>query len=173
MQTYVIAMTPTSAFAPTDLGFNFGGENTARVEKLGGLNTLLLSASTTPVPDVVALGATIGNTGIVNIPGNTGTGVFGVATVNVGVAGPITVSAETSGANLPVNIALCETDPATALVLAQLWAPEYPIPVGVLARKEETTYEEILVHQEQQAISERGPGDIAKLLVSGETWKIG
>src|SRR5262249_26353359 len=66
-----------------------------------------------------------------------------------------------------------ESDAATALILAHLWAPDYPIPVGVLSRKEETTYEEILVHQEQQAISDRGPGDIAKLLVSGETWKIG
>jgi 2-oxoglutarate ferredoxin oxidoreductase subunit beta len=66
-----------------------------------------------------------------------------------------------------------ETDTATALILAQLWAPEYPIPVGVLARREETTYEQILLHQEQQAISERGPGDVAKLLMSGETWKIG
>jgi 2-oxoglutarate ferredoxin oxidoreductase subunit beta len=65
-----------------------------------------------------------------------------------------------------------ETDAATALILAQLWAPEYPIPIGVLAKKEETTYEEILVNQEQTAISERGPGDIAKLLVSGETWSI-
>jgi len=119
-QTFVIAMTPTAAFAPTDLGLNFGGENTARVEKLSGLNTLLLSASNTPVPDIVALGATIGNTGIVNIPGDTGTGAFGVATVNVGVAGPITVSAETSGANLPVNIALCETDPATALCISPI-----------------------------------------------------
>jgi 2-oxoglutarate ferredoxin oxidoreductase subunit beta len=66
-----------------------------------------------------------------------------------------------------------ETDTATALVLAQLWAPEYPIPVGVLARKEATTYEQILMQQEQKAISERGSGDVAKLLMSGDTWKIG
>ena len=67
-----------------------------------------------------------------------------------------------------------ETDRGTALVLSQLWAPDYPIPLGVLAATDgETTYEEILIEQEQQAISERGPGDIAKLLVSGETWKIG
>ena len=65
-----------------------------------------------------------------------------------------------------------ETDAATALILAHLWAPDYPIPIGVLAKKEETTYEEILIQQEQAAISERGPGDIAKLLVSGETWSI-
>ena len=121
-QTSVIAMTPTVAFAPADLGFNFGGENTARVEKLRGLNTLRLSASNTPVPDIVALGATIGNTGIVNIPGNTGTGVFGVATVNVGVAGLITVSAETGGVNLPVNVTLCETDPATAACISPIGA---------------------------------------------------
>jgi 2-oxoglutarate ferredoxin oxidoreductase subunit beta len=65
-------------------------------------------------------------------------------------------------------------DRATAMLLAQLWAPEYPVPVGVLLDLEgETTYEEILIQQEQRALSERGPGDVAKLLMSGETWKIG
>jgi 2-oxoglutarate ferredoxin oxidoreductase subunit beta len=65
-------------------------------------------------------------------------------------------------------------DRATAMLLAQLWAPEYPVPVGVLLNLQgETTYEEIVVQQEQKAISERGPGDVAKLLISGETWKIG
>src|SRR6266480_5916841 len=67
-----------------------------------------------------------------------------------------------------------ETDRSTATLLAQLWAPEYPVPLGTLLSQEgETTYEGILVQQEQKAISDRGPGDIAKLLVSGETWKIG
>ena len=64
--------------------------------------------------------------------------------------------------------------PAWATGSAQLWAPEYPIPLGTLLSQEgETTYEGILVQQEQKAISDRGPGDIAKLLLSGETWKIG
>jgi 2-oxoglutarate ferredoxin oxidoreductase subunit beta len=67
-----------------------------------------------------------------------------------------------------------ETDRGTALILAQLWAPEYPIPLGVLAATAgEHTYEDIVFQQEQRSISERGPGDIAKLLMSGETWKIG
>src|SRR5262249_61610634 len=65
-----------------------------------------------------------------------------------------------------------ETDTATAQILVQLWAPEYPIPVGVIARRDETTYEQILINQEQQAISDRGPGDVARLLASGETWTI-
>ena len=33
-------------------------------------------------------------------------------------------------------------------------------------------YEDLMLEQEQKAISERGPGDIRKLLTSGDTWKI-
>jgi len=65
-------------------------------------------------------------------------------------------------------------DRSTAMLLAQLWAPEYPIALGVLLNEEgQTTYEEIVIQQEQKAISDRGPGDVAKLLMAGETWKIG
>ena len=78
-----------------------------------GLNTLLLSVSATPVPDIVALAATPTNDGIVNIPGTNGTGAFAVATVNVGASGSITASADTGSATLPVNIFLCQTNPAT------------------------------------------------------------
>jgi hypothetical protein len=42
-----------------------------------------LSASATPVPDIVALG----NDGIVNIPEANRNGVFAVATVNLGAGG--------------------------------------------------------------------------------------
>jgi 2-oxoglutarate ferredoxin oxidoreductase subunit beta len=66
-----------------------------------------------------------------------------------------------------------ETDRATSLILAQLWAPEYPIPLGVLANEADApTYEQIVLDQEQKAIASRGPGDIAALLRSGETWTI-
>jgi len=29
-----------------------------------------------------------------------------------------------------------------------------------------------VIEQEQRALSDRGPGDIAKLLTSGDTWRI-
>ena len=109
-QTFVVALTPTSPFAPTDVAFAFGGGN---APVLSGIDTLLLSASTTPVSDIVALAATAGNTGIVNIPGANGNGAFAVATVNVGIGGDITVSADTGGATLPVIIFLCQTDSNT------------------------------------------------------------
>jgi hypothetical protein len=110
-QTFVVSLTPTDSFGPTEVTFAFGGGN---APVLSGIDTLLLSASATPVPDIVALAATAGNTGIVNIPGTNGNGSFAVATVNVGLAGPITVSADTGSATLPVIIFLCQTNPATA-----------------------------------------------------------
>ena len=37
---------------------------------------------------------------------------------------------------------------------------------------EAPVYEDLMIEQERRAISERGPGDIATLLKSGDTWKI-
>ena len=51
--------------------------------------------------------------GIVNVPGNTGTGVFAVAIANVGLGGTITASADTGAVTLPLSIQLCQTDPGT------------------------------------------------------------
>ena len=110
-QSFVVAFTPTQAFGPTAVQMIFGCTNTDPAPINTGLNTLLLSASPTPVPDVVALAATSTNDGIVNI--SNGTGAFAVATVNVGASASITASADAGGAALPVTIFLCETNPAT------------------------------------------------------------
>jgi hypothetical protein len=117
-QTYVIALTPTAPFLPVDVAFSFSGTHTNAALVLPGINTLLLSASATPVPDVVALAATTGNDGIVNLPGAHGNGAFAVATVNVGSAAPITVTADTGPTVLPVLLFVCETNPGTGACLA-------------------------------------------------------
>jgi hypothetical protein len=99
--------------------FSFDCGNTDPAPINVGLNTLLLSASATPVPDIVALAATITNDGIVSIPAS-GIGAFAVAAVNVGVSGNITASADTGGAILPVNISLCETNPTIGTCISAL-----------------------------------------------------
>ena len=48
-----------------------------------------------------------------SIPGPTGIGAFAVATVNVGASAPITVTADTGSAQLPLTLTLCQTNPAT------------------------------------------------------------
>jgi hypothetical protein len=117
-QSFVIALTPTAAFAPTNVAFTFTCANApSPAASIVGVNTLNLSASTTPVPDVVALAASA-DPGYVDIPGITGTGVFAVAAINLGIDATITVSANTGMANLPVSLTLCRTAPAGVLCLA-------------------------------------------------------
>jgi Peptidase family M23 len=121
-QSFVIALTPTAPVAPTDVQFSFHCSNTNPASITSGLNTLLFSASTTPVPDVIALAATLTRNGVVsvsnNLVGPAGTGVFSVATANVGSGGTITVSADTDSSSSPVALLACATNPATGACLA-------------------------------------------------------
>jgi hypothetical protein len=117
---YVIALTPTAPFNSTNVAFAFAGTNTLPVPPLVGLNTLLLSAANGPVPDIVALAATLSGDGIADMSLATGTGLFAVATVNVGAAGTITATVDTGSANLPISMALCRTDPATGQCISNI-----------------------------------------------------
>jgi N-acetylneuraminic acid mutarotase len=117
-QSFVMALTPTAPFPPTDVQLSFHCANTDAAPIISGLNTFLFSASATPVADILALVATLTNDGIVNIPGSDGSGIFAVATVNMGSGDAFTVSADTGGAILPVNIFICQTDPQSGVCLA-------------------------------------------------------
>jgi hypothetical protein len=119
-QSFIIAFIPTQTLAPTDSLIIFQCANTDSAPINIGLNTLLLSASAIPVPDIVALAATATHDGIVNISGATGAGAFAVATVNVGASGSIIASADTGNAALPVNIFLCQTEPSTGQCISAI-----------------------------------------------------
>jgi hypothetical protein len=113
-QTFLLEFTPTGPFGPTDVQLRFDCGNTDPAPITSGLNTVLLSASTTPVPDIVALAATLSNDGIVTL---NSVGVFAVASVNVGATGTLTASAAAATAGLPVSFTLCRTNPNTAACL--------------------------------------------------------
>jgi len=117
-QTFAVAFAPTAPFPPTDITLTFTCANTAPASVVSGLNTLLLSAASGPIPDIAAVAATLNNDGIVDISSATGTGVFAVATVNLGAGGLITASVDTGGASLPVNLAICQTNPVDSVCLA-------------------------------------------------------
>ena len=95
-----------------------------------GLNTLLLVASPTPVPDLIALAATVSGDGIVNIPGAVAAGAFAVATVNVGAEAPITVSADTGGAALGLTLTVCQTNAGAACMANPTPSVTLSIPNG-------------------------------------------
>ena len=101
---------------PTVVDFNFACANApVAAPVVTGVNTLLLSASVVPTPDIVALAATPGNQGIVTVTG--GVGAFAVATINLGTPGAVTVSANLGGAALPVTLSICQTVPTTGVCM--------------------------------------------------------
>jgi len=108
-QTFLLSFTPNAVITPTLVQFNIGGTNTTPAASIPGVNTLLLSASSTATPDIVALVATSTNNGIVNVPLG-GTGAFSVAVSNAGAAGAITASPDTGTAVLPLGLSICQTD---------------------------------------------------------------
>ena len=116
LQTFVFSFTPSTAFAPADVQINFDCANLDEVVPTSGVNTLVLSSSATPTPDIVALGATPTNDGIPRVVTG-GAAAFATATVNVGSAGEITASANTGGSSLPLTINVCQTDPAAGTCL--------------------------------------------------------
>jgi hypothetical protein len=133
-QSFVLSLTPSAGFAPTDVAFTFGCAN-AVAPKIDGLNTLLLSGSATPVPDLIALAATPSGDGILDLPGAAGANAFSVATDNLGAAGELTITADTGVAIAPVVIAVCPTDPTSGACLAP---PAATVPLNVAANAQPT-----------------------------------
>ena len=117
-QSFLIRITPTAAFAPTDLQFTFDCTNSDPAPILPGINTLLMSASAQPVADIIALAATLDGSGIVTVPQTTRIGLFAVATLNLGSTAQISASAALSDASLPLSLSICQTDPASGSCLS-------------------------------------------------------
>jgi hypothetical protein len=89
------------------------GSNASPAPFTTGVNTLLLSSTTTPGPDVIALAATHPNPGlIVDLPAANPAAAFSVAAANVGAAGQIRVTA--NAGSMPANVSVCQTGPTGA-----------------------------------------------------------
>jgi hypothetical protein len=112
-QNFVFGVTPKAELDSVDIPLIFDCIGSLPVSSISGLNTFLLSASATAVPDLVSIGVTASGDGIADIQGATGSGLFVASTINIGVASTITASVDTNGITLPVQLTICRTDPAT------------------------------------------------------------
>jgi 2-oxoglutarate/2-oxoacid ferredoxin oxidoreductase subunit beta len=63
-----------------------------------------------------------------------------------------------------------ETDPLIAFMLSRIYWPDFPVPVGVIWEAKRPTHDELMTTQIEEAIAQRGPGDLRRLLHAGETW---
>jgi 2-oxoglutarate ferredoxin oxidoreductase subunit beta len=66
-------------------------------------------------------------------------------------------------------------DPSVAFMLARMEyreGSEFPQPVGIFRSVERPTYEDMMTHQIEAAISKQGLGNLEKLINSGDTWTV-
>ena len=52
------------------------------------------------------------------------------------------------------------------------YIPELPVPIGILYKEDKPTYETMMNEQIQEAISKKGPGDLKKLIIGNNSWKV-
>ena len=112
-QSFVVAMTPAQAVAPTDVKLGFLCDNAPDVGTITGVNTFTFSASAAPVSDLVALALTPSADGIITVPRATNSAAFSVASVNLGAPDTLTVTADSTAASVAGVVSLCETNPVT------------------------------------------------------------
>jgi outer membrane protein assembly factor BamB len=129
-QSFVLAFDSSNALALSGQGLVFTCDGTTNAASIPGVDDLDLTFSSTPVADIVALSATESGNGIVQIPFSQGlAGAFAVASINVGISGGLTVSADLDGAALPITLLVCQTNPSNAQCLAPP-APSVPIMIA-------------------------------------------
>ncbi len=63
-------------------------------------------------------------------------------------------------------------DPTIHFMLARIYWPDFPVPVGVIRDVRRPTHDELVTGQLQAAVSQHGKGDVARLLRSGDTWTV-
>ena len=115
-QSFALTIVPTAVVDSTQVEFSYNCASGETAETFNGVNTLLLSASDTPVVDVVALAATAENSGVLTLGDSIG--AFALSSVNLGITGTVTVTADTGDENLPLELSLCETNPLNGSCLA-------------------------------------------------------
>jgi virginiamycin B lyase len=117
-QSYLVAFTPNAPVVPTNVVLGYDCDNIDAVGTIVGVNTLLLTFSATPVPDVIAVGLTPSNDGYSHTGGNSGTGIFVIAAMNIGASGHLTAQVMLSNSTMPLTATVCQTNPNTGQCLA-------------------------------------------------------
>ena len=59
-----------------------------------------------------------------------------------------------------------------AFLLSRMRQPEFPEPIGVFRDIDRPTYDEMINLQVDDAVSEKGAGELQKLFHSGDTWQV-
>ena len=75
-----------------------------------GVNTLALTVSSAPAPDIIVIGQSLTSDGYVRLPSPGARRPAAISAVNIGATATVEVSANTGPYNLPVTLQVCETN---------------------------------------------------------------
>lgn len=116
-QSFILSVTASAAMQAVDVPLTFDCTGLQPAAIISGLDTLLLTiTTTTEPPDIVAIAVTVGGTGILSTNG--GSAAFAVASIDVGAGAAITVTPSLGDlSSLPVTLTICQTD-ATGACMA-------------------------------------------------------
>ncbi|MGR6912898.1 2-oxoacid:ferredoxin oxidoreductase subunit beta [[Actinomadura] parvosata] len=65
-------------------------------------------------------------------------------------------------------------DPSVAFALSRLDEPAFEhVPIGIFRSVDRPSYESLMSEQLEEAVAQKGPGDLSELLMGGDTWRIG
>ena len=59
-----------------------------------------------------------------------------------------------------------------AFLLSRMRNPEFPEPIGVFRDIDRPTYDDMINSQVEDAVTEKGAGELRNLFHSGDTWKV-
>jgi streptogramin lyase len=117
-QTFVLAISPNGPFFPNVVEFGYECVGVPAAATIPGVNTLQLTFSATPVADMIAVGLTPSNDGFAHTGGSNGTGLFAIASDNIGASTSLTARARLSNPALPIMATVCQTNSSTAACLS-------------------------------------------------------
>lgn len=63
-------------------------------------------------------------------------------------------------------------NPGITHMLTQMDHPEFPVPMGIFRQLERPTYDDALRSQVKDVVSQKGKGDLQKLLRGSQTWEV-
>ena len=131
--SFVVSVTPSTPLTAGFMAPTFNCDNKHRAPVINGVNTVLFSASATPVPDMIAIAVTPGlNDGVLRLAGNDGAAAFSIATTNLGAAGrlEVTPAAQLRGGSTPLALAICQTSASGGCIGGNAPSPSVTLDVA-------------------------------------------
>jgi hypothetical protein len=118
VQTFVMSFQAEAPQVPINMQLGYDCDGVDATATIVGVNTLLTTFDTNPVPDMISVGVTPSNDGFAHTGGNSGTGFFALATDNIGASASLTARVRLSNPSLPITATICKTNSTTGACLS-------------------------------------------------------